>query len=295
MAAALAEARPRLEGAFHGEIEQRPDQVVVLLEKRDRSTVAEARIDHAIDGMESVAPTKNVEHASANRQTHDVLVLNERTERQRNVERADDLGQEIVLCEVIILDVHTPGEGRPRHIMAQFAESPAIVIAADRTMHAGQRILDRGPFEAGVKVELGSLEADRVEQNGAGRFSPRLDGAWEIANALLAGSNRDDVDDVGHPIVMEIEPRLAPAAEIVGQFGFYLPALGRDELRITGILSVLAQHWLRQEIEEVDLAHAAAKLQANVPVLGWSPGKRHTALGPEELARRLIVVDPVEL
>src|SRR5947208_15985799 len=125
--------------------------------------------------------------------------------------------------------------------MAQFGISPAIVIAADRTQLAGQRILDRGPFEAGVEVELGTLEAERVEQDRAGRLSPRLDGAREIANALLVGSDRDYVDDIGHPIVMQIEPRLAPAPEVVGEFGLGLPALRRDQPGVAGILTVLAE------------------------------------------------------
>src|SRR5438270_11606840 len=104
----------------------------MLLVESDRRPVPEARIDHAIDRMESVAPTKNVEYAGANGQTHDVLVLNERAERQGDVERADDFGQEVVLGEVVILGVHSPGEGGVRNVVPKLGAAPAIIIAADR-------------------------------------------------------------------------------------------------------------------------------------------------------------------
>ena len=72
----------------------------------------------------------------------------------------------------------------------------------------------------------------------------------------------------GHPVIMKVEPGLAPAPEIVRELGLDLPALRRHELGIAGILAVLAELRLGEEIVEADLADAAAQLEADVPVLG---------------------------
>src|SRR4051794_32612169 len=99
----LAEGGHRLEGPLDCEIEQRTDEVVVLFIKSDRCTVAEAGIDNAIDRMEAVTTAKNVEHARPDRQAHDVFILDEGPERQGDIKRADDLGQEVVLLIMVIL------------------------------------------------------------------------------------------------------------------------------------------------------------------------------------------------
>src|SRR6185369_13125722 len=117
-AAAVTKRPWRLEGTLHREIEERADQVIVLLVESDRRTVAEARIDDAVDGMEAMAPTEDVEDARPDRQAHDIFVLDEGTERQRDVESPDDLREEVVLREVIVLDVQAPRIRRPRYVMA---------------------------------------------------------------------------------------------------------------------------------------------------------------------------------
>src|SRR5206468_10897063 len=104
----------------------------------------------------------------------------------------------------------------------------------------------------------------------------------------------DHVDNVLNAIVMEVEPGLPPLAEVVRELGLGFPALRRDELRIAGILAVLAEHRLCQKVEEVDLPDAAAKLETDVPCLRGAPRQSDASLGPEELAAGLIVVNPVE-
>ena len=129
----------------------------------------------------------------------------------------------------------------------------------------------------------------------AGAFEAEAVGARQIADALPVVRDRDDVDDVLDPVIMEVEPGLAPCAEVVRDFGLDLPALRRDEVGVAGIFAVAAELGLGEEIVEADLADAAAQLEADVPVLGRPPAERDAALGPEEFARRLVVVDPVEL
>ena len=125
--------------------------------------------------------------------------------------------------------------------------------------------------------------------------APIAVGARQVADALPVVADRDHVDDVLDAVIMQVEPRLAPCAEVVREFGFDFPALRRHEVGIAGIFAVLAELRLGEEIVEADLADAAAKLQADVPALGRPPAEGDAALGPEEFARRQIVVDAVEL
>ena len=162
-------------------------------------------------------------------------------------------------------------------------------------MHPGQRVLDRTQLEARVQVELGALEAHWVEIERAGAFSAIFDRTRQIADPLPIRADGNHINDVRHLVIMEIEASLAPAPEVVGKFRLCLPALRRDQLGIAGILAILAEHWLSEEIEEINLPDAAAKFQADVPILGWAPGQGHAALGPKKLACRLIIVDPIEL
>src|SRR6185369_9260023 len=80
-----------------------------------------------------------------------------------------------------------------------------------------------------------------------------------------------------------------------GEFGFRLPALRRDEQRIARIFAIFAKLGLSEKVEEADLAHAPAQLQAEVPAFRRMPAERDAAFGPEELACRLVVVDAVEV
>jgi hypothetical protein len=80
----------------------------------------------------------------------------------------------------------------------------------------------------------------------------------------------------------------------VRELRLHLPALRRDQFRVAGILAVLLELGLGEEIIEADLPDAAAQLQTDVPVLGRPPAEVDAAFGAEELARRLIVVDAVK-
>ena len=90
------------------------------------------------------------------------------------------------------------------------------------------------------------------------------------------------------------QPRLAPVAEIPAYLRFHFPALRRHEVRVAGILPVLAELWLVEEVVEADLPDTAAELEAEVPARGGPPAERHASFGPEELPRRQIAVDASE-
>src|SRR5947209_20555800 len=178
--------------------------------------------------------------------------------------------------------------------MPQLGASPAVVIAADRTLSAGQRILHRGNLDTGIEVDLCSVPAERIEVERAGALGSIFDRARQVADPLPVRSDRDHVDDVCDAIIMKVEPGLPPLAEVVCKLGFGFPALRRDQLRIAGILTVLPELRLPPEIQEVDLPDAAPKLEADIPCLRWAPRQRQAALRPEELAGWLVVVDPIE-
>lgn len=90
------------------------------------------------------------------------------------------------------------------------------------------------------------------------------------------------------------DPGLAPRAELMADFAFQLPALRGNKVGVAGILAVLRELRLGEEIVEADLADSAAQLEARIPVFGGSPAEVEAALGPEEFARGRIVVDAVE-
>ena len=77
-------------------------------------------------------------------------------------------------------------------------------------------------------------------------------------------------------------------------FRFGFPALRRDQVGIAGILAAVVELRLGQKVVETDLPDSAAQLQADVPILRRAPSESEAALGAEEFARRLVVVDAVE-
>ena len=92
-----------------------------------------------------------------------------------------------------------------------------------------------------------------------------------------------------------LEPGLAPGAELASDLDLHFPALRRDEVGVAGVFAVLLELGLDEEIVEADLADPAAELEAAVPALGRAPAEVDAALGPEELARALVVVGAVEV
>ena len=76
---------------------------------------------------------------------------------------------------------------------------------------------------------------------------------------------------------------------------FSLPALRRHQVGIAGVFAVVDQLGLGEEVVEADLPDLPAQLEACVPALGRAPAKRDATLGPEEFARRLVVVGAVEV
>ena len=85
---------------------------------------------------------------------------------------------------------------------------------------------------------------------------------------------RNDVDDIGDPVTPCADARLAPLSEFPADLPLDLPALRRDEVRIAGILAILGQFGLGEEVIEADLPDAAAKLEACIP-----PARRPPARG----------------
>ena len=71
--------------------------------------------------------------------------------------------------------------------------------------------------------------------------------ARQIADRLAVLADRDDVDDVVDAVGVELEPGLAPRAELAADFALDFPALRRDEVGVAGILAVLLRlGWARK-------------------------------------------------
>src|SRR6185369_5064947 len=128
----------------------------------------------------------------------------------------------------------------------------------NRPLLAGQRVVYRSPLAAHRQVELRAGPADRIELDRADAFEPIALGARQIADALLVVVDGDDVDDVLDAVIPGAQACLAPAAEVAADLRLGLPALRRNELGVAGILAVLGQLGLGEEIVEADLADAAA-------------------------------------
>src|SRR6185503_3564465 len=184
----------RLKVPLNRQGEDRPDQLIVTLEKGDRSRVAEAGEDPA--EFEMLAVEHIVDDEAYGRPEY-ILVLDIEALDPGKVQALVDLGQEVIADEVPVLDVSAPRERRMGNVVAQLEAGEMILDSADRPGAAGERIANFGPFGAEADVELGAGPADRVEQERARALESEPIGVRKIADTLPVLADANEVDDVG--------------------------------------------------------------------------------------------------
>ena len=226
----------------------------MVLDERNRRTVAKALVNLA---EFEVTAVEDVGDREADGGPEHVLVFDIGSDEPGDIERLVDLGQVIIADVMLVLDIGAPGQLRVRDVVADLDIAPAILDSADRPLVARQRVANRRPFSTEGRVDLGARPADRIEEDRARALEADAIGARKVADALLSVVDRDEVDDVADSVIVKRQVGLAPAAEVVGEFGLDLPALRRDELAVARILSSGAELWLGEEVEEADLSDAA--------------------------------------
>src|SRR3569623_2086476 len=241
-----------------------------------------------------MARVEDVGHAEPHRHPGQVLALDERADEPRALPAARHFSRVEGAGEMVVLRIEAIGELAVRDVLAEREARPAIVVPADRAIDSGQRIANARAFEAQGRVQLGAAPADRIELDRAGAFQPVASRARQIADAFAARADGDDIDDVVDAMRIAAQPGLAPLPQFAADFALQFPALRRDEVGIAGILAILLEVGLRQEVVEADLADAAAQLEARIPPRRRPPAERNAALGAEELARWQIAVDSIE-
>jgi hypothetical protein len=160
--------------------------------------------------------------------------------------------------------------------------------AVEGARQAAHRIEQARRAELRVDVELGAVEAERIEPDRAREREARLAAVSMLPTDFPAPRQRHDGDIVGDPVVKHADGDRAPPAQFLRCLELELPGLLGPQLVVARVDVVVLQIHVGEEVAEVELADPARNPQRDVEALRRLPRQRHRALGPHERARQRV-------